>query len=100
MESPLQWAPVLAMLIHNHRHHISHMIYTDWLQAVHSHSLQDESEPAAILWLLRYLHELALAWPAALTAAEDDSDAAGGISIAQLEACWKVQTLYSSLHAS
>ena len=20
-ESPLQWAPVLAMLIHNHRHH-------------------------------------------------------------------------------
>lgn len=92
MELPLQWAPVLVMLVHNHRHHIPQSAYTDWLQAVHSHSFEGDPEPAATFWLLRYLHELALAWPAALTAAEDDSHAAGDVSIAQLEGCWKVQT--------
>ena len=92
-ESPLQWAPVLAMLVHNHRHHIPYTAYTGWLQALHTYSFEDVSEPAATLWLLRYLNELAVAWPAALTAAEIGPDAAvADISTRQLESHWKVQT--------
>ncbi|KAL3142819.1 hypothetical protein ABBQ38_003115 [Trebouxia sp. C0009 RCD-2024] len=91
-EAPLQWAPVLAMLIHNHCHHIPHSAYTHWLQALHSHRFEDAPEPAATLWLLRYVHELAVAWPAALTAAEDSFDAASGddTSTRLLESHWKV----------
>ena len=91
-ESPLQWAPVLAMLIHNHRHHIPYTAYAGWLQALHTCSFEDASEPAATPWLLRYLNELAVAWPAALTAAEEGPDAAlADISVRQLESQWKVQ---------
>lgn len=91
-EAPLQWAPVLAMLICNHCHHIPHTAYTGWLQALHTCSFEDAVEPAATLWLLRYLHELAVAWPAALTAAEEGPDAsAADISTSQLEGHWKVQ---------
>lgn len=93
-EAPLQWAPVLAMLIHNHCYHIPHSAYRHWLQALHSHRFEDASEPAATMWLLRCLHELAVAWPAALTAAEDSSDAAGAdTSTSLLESQWKVQSL-------
>lgn len=92
-ESPMQWAPVLAMLVHNHRYHIPYTAYTGWLQALHTYSFEDVSEPAATLWLLRYLNELAVAWPAALTAAEIGPDAAvADISTRQLESHWKVQT--------
>ena len=92
-ESPLQWAPVLAMLVHNHRNHIPYTAYTCWLQALHTYRFEDVSEPAATLWLLRYLNELAVAWPAALTAEEIGPDAAvADISTRQLESQWKVQT--------
>lgn len=93
-DAPVQWAPVLSMLIHNHCHHIPHSAFTHWLQALHSHRFEDAPEPAATLWLLRYVYQLALAWPAALTAAEDSSDAAGDdTSIRLLESHWKVQNL-------
>ncbi|KAL3152001.1 hypothetical protein ABBQ32_001121 [Trebouxia sp. C0010 RCD-2024] len=89
-DAPVQWAPVLSMLIHNHCHHIPHSAFTHWLQALHSHRFEDAPEPAATLWLLRYVYQLALAWPAALTAAEDSSDAAGDdTSIRLLESHWK-----------
>ena len=92
IESPLQWAPVLALLIHNHRNHIPHTAYTGWLQALQTCSFEDASEPAATLWLLRYLNELAVAWPAALSASEEGSDAAvAEIGNRQLESHWKVQ---------
>ena len=91
-ESPLQWAPVLACLIHNHRHHIPYSAYTGWLQGLHTCSFEDVSEPAATLWLLRYLTELAVAWPAALIVAEEGPDTAvADISTRQLESHWKVQ---------
>lgn len=91
MQAPLQYAPVLAMLIRNHQHHIPHSAYTGWLQAVHKHSFEDGSEPAGTLWQLRYLHELALAWPAALAAPEADADSAVDVSLSQLGSWWKVQ---------
>lgn len=92
-EAPLQWAPVLAMLLHNHRHNIPHSAYTAWLLAMSTYSFEDAPEPAATLWLLRYMYELAAAWPAALTAAEEGPDAAGtDISTSQLESRWKVHT--------
>lgn len=94
-QAPLQWAPVLAMLICNHCHHIPYTAYTGWLQALHTCTFEDAVEPAATLWLLRYLHELALAWPAALTAAEEAPDAtAADISTSQLERHWKVQRTF------
>ena len=93
-EAPLQWAPVLAMLIQNHGYHIPHSVYRHWLQALHSYNFEDAPEPAATLWLLRNVHELAVAWPAALTAAQDSLDATGDhTSTSLLGSHWKVQTL-------
>lgn len=92
IEAPLQWAPVPAMLICNHCHHIPHTAYTGWLQALQTCTFEDAVEPGVTLWLLRYLHELAVAWPAGLTAAEEGPDAtAADISTGQLERHWKVQ---------
>ena len=93
VDAPLQWAPVLAMFIHNHQNHIPNTAYADWLQAAQGHVFEDVPEPAATLWLLRCLHEQAQAWPAALTAAEEDCDRAGETSASQLESCWKVHGL-------
>lgn len=92
IEAPLQWAPVLAMLIRNHARDLHPSDYMSWLQAASKHSLEDGHEPASVLWKLRYLHELALAWPAALTLPETDTDT-NGVDLSQVEGCWKVQLL-------
>jgi len=89
VEAPLQWAPVLIMLIQNASHHLPHPAYTNWLQAASKDTFEDGAEPGILLWRLRLLHQLAVAWPAALTASEVDQNTTS-IDVAQLESAWKV----------
>lgn len=88
-EAPLQWTPLLAMLVRNHSHHLPHSAYTSWLQAASLDSFEDGTEPALLLWKLRFLQELALAWPAAVTAVDPDQGG-GCMAAAHAEAAWKV----------
>ena len=89
VEAPLQWAPVLIMLIQNASHHLPHSAYTTWLQAASKDTFEDGAEPGILLWKLRLLHQLAVSCPAALTAVEADQNATS-IDVAQLESAWKV----------
>ena len=89
VEAPLQWAPVLIVLIQNPSHHLPHPAYTNWLQAASKDTFEDGAEPGILLWKLRLLHQLAVAWPAALTAVEVDQNTTS-IDVAQLESAWKV----------
>lgn len=88
-EAPLQWAPLLIVLLQNPSHHLPHSAYTNWLQAASQDTFEDGAEPGILLWKLRLLHQLALAWPAALTAVEVDQNTTS-IDVAQLESAWKV----------
>ena len=89
VEAPLQWGPVLVTLIQNASHHLPHSAYTKWLQAASKDTFEDGAEPGTLLWKLRLLHQLVVAWPAALTAVEVDQNTTS-IDVAQLEAAWKV----------
>ncbi len=80
------------MLLRNHAHQLPHSAHVAWLQAASKHKFEDSAEPAALLWKLRFLQELAVAWPAALTSVEADQSTTD-VNLGHLEASWKVQSL-------
>ncbi|KAL0026395.1 hypothetical protein WJX79_005738 [Trebouxia sp. C0005] len=47
-EAPLQWAPLLIVLLQNPSHHLPHSAYTNWLQAASQDTFEDGAEPASM----------------------------------------------------
>lgn len=94
--APLLWAPVMATCLLNHSHDIPQSLLGDVLQNMHLQSFADLQVQAEQLWMLRYCHALATAWPTDWTSGRQNVQQAG-VPVSTTSKQWKVCPVFHLL---
>ncbi len=91
LDMPALWGPVLAALLHRHAEQLPQCVLLEWQRLLQPLLQQefgfagqmDAAATGRLLWLLRSMHGLAVAWPSQLQGLAPEEEAGAAVK-------WKV----------